>query len=454
MTRFAHEQLDCHATGGLIMAEPVLSAHFQGRKPSSIRVAQIKFLERKDDTKAINVAIGNVSLPMHPAMIQRLHALDASESPFQGGVVQYTVTAGLPETRQAFLNVLASSGFPAADLQVQVTDGGSLGMELIIVGTCGAAGSSERPLLLIDAAYTNYKAFANRLGRDTVSFSRTLQEDGKFTLPARDEIEAVVSAHKPGAMVVIPYDNPTGQFYDKRAFIALAELCVEHNLWLVSDEAYRELFYTGDEPVSVWGLTEADVPGITGRRISIETASKVWNACGLRIGAVVTDNQELHTRSVAEYTANLCASTIGQYVFGALAHESHDSLQKWYAKQRHYYQEMLQGFTTRMRELVPGIIVSSPDAAIYSVVDVRNVVKPDFDALDFVLFCAEQGKVERDGLAYTLLTAPMAGFYSVPPGTPNPGRTQMRVAYVEPPEKMAVVPELFAQLLTQYEARR
>ncbi len=436
------------------MAPPILSDHFRERRPSSIRIAQIKYLERTDDTEAINVAIGNVSLPMHPAMMHRLQRLAADRSPFREGVVQYTVTAGLPETRRAFLNVLASSGFPSENLYIQVTDGGSLGMELVIVGTCGAAGTSERPLLLIDAAYTNYKAFANRLGRATVSFSRILQDDGKFTLPALDEIARVITDHKPGALVVIPYDNPTGQFYDRRTLLALAELCVEHNLWLVSDEAYRELFYTGGDPVSIWGLTEVDVPGISGRRISIETASKVWNACGLRIGAVVTDNQEFHTRSVAEYTANLCASAIGQYIYGALAGESHEALQGWYRRQRRYYQEMLVGFTTRLRELAPGIIVSSPDAAIYSVIDVRNVVAPGFDALDFVLYCAGQGRVDRSGRDYTLLTAPMAGFYSVSPGTLNPGRTQMRVAYVEPPERMALVPELFVELLDQYEAQR
>jgi aspartate aminotransferase len=436
------------------MAQPVLSAHFQGRQPSSIRVAQFKYFERADDTEAINVAIGNVSLPMHPAMIKRLHELGTEESPFHKGVVQYTATAGLEETKQAFLNVIAASGCDTSGLQAQITDGGSLGMELAIVGTCGPAGTAENPLLLIDAAYTNYKAFANRLGRATVSFSRTLQDDGRFTLPAVSEIEEVITRHRPGALVVIPYDNPTGHYYDHETLVALAKLCVKHNLWLISDEAYRELFYLDGRASSIWALTEEEVPGITGRRLSIETASKVWNACGLRIGAVVTDNPEFHTQSVAEYTANLCANIIGQHIFGALAHESHADLQDWFARQRNYYRDMLVTFTTRLRDLVPGVIVSSPDAAIYSVIDVREVAPADFDALAFVLFCAGDGKVELGVRPYTLLTAPMAGFYSVAPDQPNPGRTQMRVAYVETPERMQMVPALFAELLRQYESNR
>ena len=432
---------------------PQLSAHFAARQPSPIRVSQIRFAERTDGAKAINVAIGNVSLPMHPAMQQRLGALRADDSPFVDGVVKYTATVGLPETRRAFLNIIESSGFPTDGLHCQVTDGGSQAMELVILGACGPAGTDERPLLLIDAAYTNYSSFASRLGRGTVSIQRTLQESGRFTLPSLDRIEQVIREHRPGGLVVIPYDNPTGHFYDRATMIELARLCVEHDLWLISDEAYRELFYTGDAVSSVWGLTEDEVPGITGRRISIETASKVWNGCGLRIGALVTDSPEFHAKAVAENTAALCPNAIGQYVFGALAGEQHDVLQAWYAELRDYYRAMMVRVSGELKALLPGAIVSNPDASLYSVVDLRALVGPDFDAMDFVRFCASEGAVDLDGTATTLLTAPMAGFYSVPDGQPNPGRTQLRIAYIERPETMAKVPGLFAALLKDFLAR-
>jgi len=440
--------------GGFDMAQPIMSEHFQSRKPSSIRVAQLKFLERTDGIDDVNVAIGNVSLPMHPAMIDRMRRIGNSESPFKDGVVQYTLTVGMQEARDAFLNVLASSGCPTDGLHVQIVDGGSSGMELAVLGCCGAAGKAERPLLLIDAAYTNYAAFAKRLGRATVSVCRTLGDDGKFTLPSFEEIEAVIEKHKPAALVVIPFDNPTGQLYERESLIALARLCVKHNMWLISDEAYRELHYTGGAAPSVWAITEDDVPGITGRRIRIETTSKVWNACGLRVGAVVTDNADFHKQSVAEYTASLCTSAIGQWIFGAIAQESHDDLREWYGRQREYYRDMLFSFTSDLKEQLPGVIVSSPDAAIYSVVDVRNVAKPGFDAMEFVVYCAGEGAAEIDGERFTLLTAPMSGFYTVALGEPNPGRTQMRIAYVEPPERMALVPRLFAELFRKYESAR
>jgi aspartate aminotransferase len=432
------------------MSEAKLSPHFATRQPSVIRLAQIEFMGRDDHTEAVNVAIGNVSLPMHPAMQDRLKNLGAGESPFADGVVKYSATVGMPETNEAFLNIIASSGFNTDGLYCQTTDGGSQGMELVLVGCCGPAGSNEKPLMLIDAAYTNYNAFAERLGRRTVSVTRTLGVDGKFSLPSIEEIEQTVSKHNPGALVVIPYDNPTGQLYDRESLVALAKLCVKHGMWLISDEAYRELYYSGKDAVSVWDLTETDVPGITGQRISIETASKVWNACGLRIGGLVTDNKEFHTRCVAENTAGLCSNTIGQYIFGSLAHESHADLQKWYNRQREYYSGMMASFTTEMKELLPGIIVSSPDASIYSVVDVRDIAGEDFDALEFVLFCARRGGLNINGVEMTLLTAPMAGFYAVGKGEPNPGTSQMRIAYVESPEKMSLVPRLLAGLLKEY----
>lgn len=438
------------------MNTPKMSKHFETRTPSDVRLSQMKYAERKVKPEAvINVGIGNVSLPTNPAMQKRMFNLDAPESPFNKGVIRYTATGGFDETQEAFKNILRCEGFDTSKLHVTVTDGGSTGMELLIMGVCGPAGTSESPLMMIDPAYTNYISFAERVGRKTVTVKRQLNEDGKFSLPELDKIEETIKAHKPGALLVIPYDNPTGQLYDKETFKSLAEICVKYNMWMVSDEAYRELYYVeGGELVSIWGLTDADVPGIEGRRISIETASKVWNACGLRVGAVITDNAEFNTRCAAEYTANLCANAIGQYIFGALAHESKEDLTNWFSGLRKYYGDMIKEVSGKLKELEPGLIVSSPDASLYTVMDVRNIVKPGFDAIEFCLYCAGEGSVNLDGVETTLLVAPLKGFYDIPKGENNPGATQFRISYVETPENMAKVPTLFVELLRQYEASR
>ncbi|WP_246615539.1 hypothetical protein [Clostridium thailandense] len=107
-----------------------------------------------------------------------------------------------------------------------------------------------------------------------------------------------------------------------------------------------------------------------------------------------------------------------------------------------------------IKKLEPGLIVSSPDASIYSVIDVRNIVKPGFDSIDFVLYCAQKGSVNYNGVDTTLLVAPLKGFYDIKKGKPNPGSTQFRIAFIESPENMEKVPELFVKLLKQYEAQR
>jgi len=433
----------------LDMANPLISEHFLSRQPSAIRTAQINFAKRKDQVDAINTAIGNVTLPMHPVMIERMYNLDAKESPFADGSVQYTATIGMEETCSAVLNVISASGVNTKGLFAQITDGGSSAMELLVLGVCGPAGTKERPLLMIDAAYTNYLSMADRVGRKTVSVIRNLGLDGKFTLPDMDQIEKKIQEEKPGALMVIPYDNPTGHFYSQKTLIELAKLCVKYNLWLASDEAYRELYYVDNEISStIWKLTEADVPGITGRRISIESASKTGNACGLRIGALVTDNELFHEKSVAEYTANLCANAIGQYIYGALAHLDSKELNRWFVQQRNYYKALMTQVSQDLKAAVPGLIVSSPDASIYSVIDVRKIAKPGFNALDFVLYCATKGSVNIGGKNYTLLVSPMNGFYQN--SIDGPGVTQMRIAYVESPERMKLVPELFARLFSSY----
>ncbi|MBU3126433.1 aminotransferase class I/II-fold pyridoxal phosphate-dependent enzyme [Clostridium tagluense] len=436
------------------MNKPILSEHFKKRMPSDVRLGQIKFDERTVKPALVNVAIGNVSLPTNPAMQKRMFSLDAPESPFAKGIVRYSGTAGVAEAKDAFKNILRCQGFDTSKLFVQVTDGGSSGMELLLLGVCGDAGTDDKPLMMIDPAYTNYISFAERIGRKTVTVKRNLGADGKFSLPELDKIEEAIKKNNPGALLVIPYDNPTGQLYDYATLKELAKICVKYNMWMISDEAYRGLFYVDGDLVSIWGITDADVPGIEGRRISIDTASKVWSACGLRIGALITDNEEFHTQSVAEYTANLCANVIGQYIFGALAHESKQQIDGWCKGLREYYKNIMFKFYNGLRELDPGLIVSSPDSSIYSVVDVRNVVKPGFDSIKFVMYCAQEGSVDLNGVETTLLVAPMKGFYDLKPGQANPGSTQMRIAFVETPENMEKVPELFVKLLRKYEKAR
>ncbi len=423
---------------------PNLSSHFENRLPSAIREAQIIFTQREDknEIQVVNLAIGNVSLPMHPAMQNRLNEM--GEIRFKDGVVKYTPSVGTDEAREAFLNIIGSEGVDTSHLYCMITDGGSQAMELMMLGVCGP--SSEKPLMLLDPAYTNYIEFGKRLSIPIVTANREISDDGTFEPLALDEIEKIITENAPGGLLVIPTDNPTGQFLNQRQLIDLAKICVNHNIWIVSDEAYRQLYYGEDGSSSIWKITEEDVPGITGSRISIESSSKVWNACGLRIGGLVTDNLDFHTKAVSEYTANLCANAIGQEIFGSLAHESHHDLNAWYQHQRNYYSGLIMPLRENLMKEIPGLIVSNPEAAIYFVIDFRNICADTFDSRDFVKYCASKGKVRIDDQEFTLLLAPMNGFYS----DPKRGKTQMRVAMVAPKELIEKTPLILSGLYTAY----
>lgn len=436
--------------------QPIVSDYFESKSPSAVRLASLKFSEREDEVALVNGAIGNVSLPMHPKMIERLQNLGQSGGGFEDGVVKYEETPGNPETKKAFKRIIELESFDTSNLEVLVTDGASMAMELTVLGVCGEPGEEEKPLLMFDPAYTNYTSIASRVGRKTVTVARDLNEEGIFTFPDIERLEEVILEEDPGAILVIPYDNPTGQMFEYDKLIEIAELCVKYNLWLISDEAYRGLFYNDTrEVISIWGITDEEVPGIEGRRISLETTSKVWNACGIRIGALVTDNKTFYDKAVADYTSNLSANAIGQHLFGALAHETKEDYDAWMNNIRSYYKNISIAMHLKLKEMNADFIVSQPESSIYLVVDLRNLVQPGFKVDDFVSYCAEKGKVFIEGEPTTLLMASMSGFYCLEEGCAvNPGDTQIRLSFCDPLEKLEQIPYLLNELLKQYEAQR
>ena len=159
---------------------PNISEHYQQREPSVIRKAQFLFNSRKDkkNIEAINLAIGNIALPMHPIMIERMNSLDRGNSPFNNGVVKYTSSVGMKECQSSFINSIDAELTNSISNKVKcvITDGGSQAMELMLLGVCGP--SSKKPILFIDPTYTNYIEFSKRLSIPITISSRKLQNNG------------------------------------------------------------------------------------------------------------------------------------------------------------------------------------------------------------------------------------------------------------------------------------
>ena len=427
---------------------PSISKHYQQREPSVIRKAQILFNSRKDkkNIEVINLAIGNITLPMHPIMIERMSALNQENSPFYNGVVKYTSSVGTQECQSAFIHSIDAELTNNISNKVKcvITDGGSQAMELMLLGVCGP--SSEKPILFIDPTYTNYIEFSKRLSIPITIYSRKLQNDGSYSDINIIDISNIIDRDNPCGIVLIPGDNPTGQLISQELIIEIAKVCVEKDIWIISDEAYRSLYYTEVGQSSIWALDDDIVPGINGRRISIESASKMWNACGLRIGALATDNHILHNKVISEYTANLCANVIGQYIFGSISTLSKNEIRNWYQDQRTYYYSMMKELRERLLINIPSIIVSKPESALYLVIDFKNIVDDEFNIINFIEYCAKKGKCMVDKNNYTILLAPMTGFYF----NSNCGKTQARIAIVESKSLIKKVPRVLSKLIKDY----
>ena len=145
---------------------------------------------------------------------------------------------------------------------------------------------------------------------------------------------------------------------------------------------------------------------------------------GLRIGALVTDNEIMYRKARSEYTANLCANVIGQHVFGAVAHLSSKEIINWYDNQRGYYLKIINNLVHGLKNELPGIILSTPESAIYIVLDFSNITPSNFNMLSFIKYCALSGKIKVDNEYLTLLISPMHGFYS----DKAKGKKQARIA--------------------------
>ena len=427
---------------------PSISEHYQQREPSAIRKAQFLFNSRKDkkNIEAINLAIGNITLPMHPIMIERMNSLDRGNSPFHNGVVKYTSSVGTQECQSAFIHSIDAELTNDISNKVKcvVTDGGSQAMELMLLGVCGP--SSEKPILFIDPTYTNYIEFSKRLSIPITLFSRKLQDNGSYSDININDISNIIDIDNPCGIVLIPGDNPTGQQISQELITEIAKVCVEKDIWIISDEAYRSLYYTEAGQSSIWALKNDIIPGINGRRISIESSSKMWNACGLRIGALVTDNQILHNKVASEYTANLCANVIGQYIFGSISTLSKNEIRNWYQDQRTYYYSLMKDLREKLLINIPAIIVSNPESALYLVIDFKNIVDDEFNIINFIEYCARKGKCMVDKNNYTILLAPMTGFYF----NANCGKTQARIAIVESKSLIEKVPHILSKLIKDY----
>lgn len=319
---------------------------------------------------------------------------------FDEKVIEYSHSAGNESYRKGLAAYYTKVGIPIAHEDVMITTGGS---EALTIGfmTCCNPGDE---VIIPEPFYANYNGFATQSGLTVVPVTAKI-EDG-FALPPIADFEQKITA-KTKAIVICNPGNPTGYLYSREELEKLRDLVKKHNLFLFADEVYREFCYDGAEPFSVLNLA-----GIEENVILIDSVSKRYSMCGVRIGALISRNKEFMSAALKFGQARLSPPSLGQLA----AEAALNTPQSYFDNVVHEYIErrniMVDGLNA-----IEGVFCPKPKGAFYCVAEF-----PVADADDFCQWLLESFEFEGQ----TVMMAPCSGFYA----TPGLGKNQARIAYV------------------------
>jgi len=326
-------------------------------------------------------------------------ALDAVKN-IDLNVIEYSHSAGIESYRKGLADYYNNLNLNVSFEDILVTTGGSEAL-LFAFNSCLNAGDE---VIIPEPFYANYNGFAQTAGVNIVPVTSTI-DDG-FALPAISEFEKLITP-KTKAILICNPGNPTGYLYSKEELDTLRDIVKKHNLYLISDEVYREFCYDGKTHYSVFNLT-----GVDENLIVIDSVSKRYSMCGARIGAFVSKNKELVATALKYAQARLSPPTLGQIAGEAAL-----------ATPQSYFDKVIKEYVGRRDILVEGlnkiegVKCPTPGGAFYAVVEL-----PVKNAEDFCQWLLEDFEYNNQ----TIMVAPAAGFYA----TKGLGKQEVRIAYV------------------------
>lgn len=332
-------------------------------------------------------------------------------------VLEYSPSEGLLPLRQKMVEYYRRFDIDVNVEDIIVTTGGS---EAVLFAFLACLDPGDE-VIMPEPAYANYMAFARAAGAKIVTVPSYI--DQGFSLPPVKEFEKLINDRTRAILICNP-NNPTGYLYTRRELMQIADLVKRHDLLLFSDEVYREFCYTPDPYISALQL-----PGIEDNVVLIDSVSKRYNECGIRIGALVTKNEELRRYVMKFCQARLSPPLLGQLVAEASIDASRDYLCKVYDEYVARRNFLVEGLNA-----IPGCYSPMPRGAFYTVARL-----PVDDADKFCRWCLTDFEYEGQ----TVFMAPASGFYV----TPGMGKDQVRIAYVlERPELAKALTVLRAAL--------
>lgn len=338
-------------------------------------------------------------------------------------VLEYSPSEGLLSLRQKLEGYYHRFNINVSTDDIIVTCGGS---EAVLFAFMACLDPGDE-IIVPEPAYANYMAFAISCGARIVTVPGTI-EDG-FALPPVEKFEELITPRTRGVLICNP-NNPTGYLYNRREMEQLRDLVKRHDLWLFSDEVYREFTYTGAPYISAFHLD-----GIEQQVVLIDSVSKRYSACGIRIGALITKNEALRANIMKFCQARLSPPLLGQLV----AEASIDASREYMLMTYNEYVERRKFMIDRLNR-IPGCYSPIPMGAFYTVASL-----PVDDAEKFCAWCLEEFQYE----GATIMMAPACGFYT----RPGLGRNEVRLAYVLCKSDLAKAMTILAEALKVYPGR-
>ena len=338
--------------------------------------------------------------------------------------VSYSHSAGLMELRKGLVEKYYKKiGIDLTVDELIVTVAGSESVNLALEIACNPGDE----VIVPEPFYTNYNTFAFMNGLTLKAIPTDIRNG--FQIPPIEEFEKAIT-DKTKAILVCNPGNPTGTQYSKESMLALGEIARKHDLFLLSDEVYREFCYT-DEP----HFSAMQIPGLEQNVILIDSVSKRYNLCGARIGCIISHNKDVMAAAMKFAQARLCPPVLGQMAsIGALdtPDEYFDAVKEEYIKRRDF---MIEGLNK-----IEGVFTPLPMGAFYTIAEL-----PVDDTESFAKWMLENFRIDNE----TTMVTPAASFYK----TPGKGTNHARIAYVLEVDEMKKALHILEEGLKAYPGR-
>ena len=357
------------------------------------KLAPLAYEAKQRGVHVYHLNIGQPDLPTPKAAINAIKNIDRQ-------ILEYSPSQGYLSYRTKLVDYYAKYNINLSPDDIIITSGGS---EAVLFSFLACLNPGDE-IIVPEPAYANYMAFAISAGAVIRTIATTIEEG--FSLPKVEKFEQLINERTRAILICNP-NNPTGYLYTRREMTQIRDLVKKYDLYLFSDEVYREFIYTGSPYISACHLE-----GIEQNVVLIDSVSKRYSECGIRIGALITKNVQVRQAVMKFCQARLSPPLIGQIAAEASLDEPEE-----------YGREVYDEYVERRKCLIdglnriPGVYSPIPMGAFYTVAKL-----PVDDAEKFCAWCLSDFHYEGE----TVMMAPAAGFYT----TPGVGRDQVRLAYV------------------------